>query len=100
MISAHSPEDLDLLFDLLDADNDELVSEEEFLELMDVLRLRFSHKEDHNKFFPETLSCVYESKGFCWFERAIKSDYFEWGVDALVAGTAVITYDLLVKQTD
>ena len=81
---------MDLLFDLLDANNNDQVSEEEFLDIFDVLDMRFKKKKKPHKFFHECLHFVYKSSWFKIFEAAIKSHIFEYIIDAFVAVTAII----------
>ena len=80
----------DLMYDLLDANNDDHVQEEEFLEVFDVLNMRFKKKRTPKKFFHDCLHFFYNSSWYKVFEASMKSSVFEYIIDGFVALTAIL----------
>lgn len=80
------------MYDLLDANNDDQVQEEEFLEVFEVLNMRFKKKRTPKKFFHDCLHFFYKSSWYQVFEASIKSNVFEYIIDAFVALTALLLY--------
>lgn len=96
-ITAHiSRDQFDILYDLLDADNDDRVSLEEFFDLFDVLSMRVKKKRHPRKFFHDCLEFLYRSSAFQIFEAAIRSRIFEYCIDACVVLTAIVMYVILL----
>ena len=81
---------LKLVFALLDRDGTNVISEEEFLAFGDVLLLDFTKASEYRTMVERNFPVLFASPSYQRFCRGVKSQFFEYSVDAILVLNAIV----------
>lgn len=85
-----SGDDTKLLFAILDKDGSSTITEDEFMDFGNVLLLEFTRESDYATFVELHFPAFFRSEGYQRFCRAVKSNMFEHGIDAMLVLNAIV----------